>query len=315
MSCIAPSRGRGGHEFPCHKCIGCRHANRLLRQTAIEAEALCWPVALFVTLTFSEDKLPRSSDAVDGAARWFRHRAPFRCVSVFERGSLTERAHLHAICFGSDEPSMLAWMDRWRDRFGFVKVEPFTPAAAGYVAKYLSKSARSARFEVEHSDGLGPERAFWPRYPACGVQAAARLAKIVRESVDLRTQFAVFADVPKAIQIWGSTRVIPDRIRARMRELLGLPRTDPARSEIQKEIGGYRKRDPVASRRDAARRDERYRKLRQDETCQLTRRFGIARMQIEAARDRAAALAVVVPESEFPASLGEVPVVRRVRRG
>lgn len=311
MSCIAPTVGRGGHEFPCHKCIGCRHANRLRRQTAIEAEALCWPVALFSTLTFSDDKLPSSAADVDSCVRWFRRGAPFRALVVFERGSVTERPHLHAICFGSDEVRMLAWHDRWRDRHGFVKVEPFSPASAGYIVKYLSKSARSARFEVEHSDGLGPERAYWLRRPAAGVKAAERFAAVVAASVDLRSQFEVFADVPKVIKLFGSLRVIPDRIRVRMRELFGLPRVDPFRAEIQKEIASYRKSDPQASAMDSYRRAERYRKLRIDETSALCRRFGIPRVQAEAERRSASARVLMVSEDEFPASLGEVPTVKR----
>lgn len=129
-------------KLPCGRCIGCN-----VRQARDWAVRCCLEAAeheetAFVTLTYDDDHLPERNliqkGHLSGWLKRVRARLSPRRVRFFacgEYGETTKRPHYHALLFGvRDNPSL---QSSWP--FGFVRVDPCTPAAISYVAGYVGK--------------------------------------------------------------------------------------------------------------------------------------------------------------------------------
>ncbi|QXP08298.1 MAG: replication initiator protein [Arizlama microvirus] len=94
-------------KVPCGQCAGCRLERS--RQWAMRCvhEAQLHDENSFVTLTYSDEKLPqwgslRKSDLQKFFKRLRDHKGPFRYYACGEYGDATRRAHYHACIFGID---------------------------------------------------------------------------------------------------------------------------------------------------------------------------------------------------------------------
>lgn len=149
-------------KLPCGNCIGCRV--RKARDWALRCclEASLHEDTAFVTLTYDDDHIPPRGllvkEHLQGWLKRVRERLrvvqldrrdefwasgqqgpfPFHPIRFFacgEYGEQTRRPHYHAILFGvRDHPSLSESWD-----FGFVRVDPCTPASISYVAGYVGK--------------------------------------------------------------------------------------------------------------------------------------------------------------------------------
>ncbi len=211
MPCFAPLVGfrnpTGGLTFsrhlsiglhmsvPCGQCIGCRLERS--RQWAVRCmhEAAMSPDNAFITLTYSDEFLPRDGSLDKRAFQLFMKRLRRRTdgrVRFFhcgEYGDESGRPHYHALLFGRDFADKYQWAERkgmpvWRSdelealwAFGQSEIGSVTFESAAYCARYVVKKitgkAAAAHYErVDPETGvlfqLEPEYATMSRRPGLG---------------------------------------------------------------------------------------------------------------------------------------------------
>lgn len=99
-----------GRAYGCGQCMPCRCNRRREWQTRIMLESALWEENAFITLTYREECISRSSCGLStlvpqDVQRWLkrvrkkRSPEPLRFYLVGEYGDVTERPHYHAILF------------------------------------------------------------------------------------------------------------------------------------------------------------------------------------------------------------------------
>lgn len=160
-----------GIDVPCGKCLQCRISYRREWSARLKHELGYHDRAVFLTLTYSEDKLPpfnslRKKD-LQNFYKKVRKRLSYdyrkiKHFSCGEYGDKTERPHYHAIVFGLGlwpEDKQLV-MDCWpyadwsvysikRNSFGYV-----APNSINYVAQYIDKKFSGDLARQEYEDRL-----------------------------------------------------------------------------------------------------------------------------------------------------------------
>lgn len=178
----------------CGRCIGCRL--EYARQWSVRCmhEASLNECNSFVTLTYSDERLPPYGSLVKAHVSSFMKRlreayAP-RKVRFFasgEYGERSKRPHYHILLFGCDFADKVAYAKRgeflvyrsdllstlWVD--GLHEIGSVTVQSAGYVARYVVKKARAGKgapVDVDAETGevlhLEPEFALMSRRPGIG---------------------------------------------------------------------------------------------------------------------------------------------------
>lgn len=169
--CIQPYTNKEGSSFPCGKCVVClrRRVNgwsfRLMREYNVSSSAY------FVTLTYSTDNVPLSSNGFmtlkkrDVQLFFKRVRKSMKCKNDHRRvkyyicgeyGSKNERPHYHAIIFNADISSII---DAWstftnsgqRREIGTWHFGEVTERSIQYTLKYMEKD-RSSRYRHARDD-------------------------------------------------------------------------------------------------------------------------------------------------------------------
>ncbi len=174
---------------PCGRCVGCRAEQG--RQWAVRMmhEARMHKDNLFVTLTYSDQELPKNAELVPKDFSGFVKRlrkTQERRISYFgcgEYGERTRRPHYHALFFGLDlEDRDIGFDDSrpdvWRSEtlenvWGRGRTEggSVTMASASYVAGYVQKKQRAkdmSRCNPLTGELLQPEFARMSLRPAIG---------------------------------------------------------------------------------------------------------------------------------------------------
>lgn len=154
-----PSEEGDRFELPCGTCIGCRKDRARAWSLRIMHEAQSWDRNLFVTLSYSDDFLPRSlsleySDfqkfmkrlrrRFDGVSSDRAGKRPIRFFCAGEYGSLYQRPHFHAVLFNTSFPDLVrlyngsfrssALEEIWGK--GACHIGELTAESAAYVAGY-----------------------------------------------------------------------------------------------------------------------------------------------------------------------------------
>lgn len=155
-------------ELPCFRCIGCKLDRSRAWSLRIMHEAQLYDSNLCLTLTYSDENLPRSMSLeypdfagfmkrlrrrMVGVTRLPDGRKPIRFFVCGEYGERTQRPHFHAVLFNTAFPDMLQMKngkflssivdELWQHR-GNVLVDRLSSAAAAYVAGYTLKKARES---------------------------------------------------------------------------------------------------------------------------------------------------------------------------
>lgn len=181
--------------IPCGVCIGCRLEHS--RQWAIRCmhEAQMHENNCFVTLTYSEDKLPPNGTLVKRDFQLFmkklrkKYGKNIRFYMAGEYGPKLSRPHYHACLFGVDFSDKTLWkVERGNNIYisddlaslwgnGFVTIGEVTFETAAYTARYCTKKIRGkdakAHYEKINSEtgeviDLQPEFALMSRRPGIG---------------------------------------------------------------------------------------------------------------------------------------------------
>lgn len=147
-----------GHMLNCHKCLVCRGriAQQWIFRLNQEKKRHDMEYARFVTLTYSEDKVPISGDSMTLYRRDLtlflkRYRKALKTakfdleVKYFacgEYGSRTHRPHYHLIMFGCVESIVRKAWGNGHCHFGKVQ-----NATVGYVVGYMEKTQHVPAFK------------------------------------------------------------------------------------------------------------------------------------------------------------------------
>lgn len=236
---------RGGMAFPCGQCDPCRHNRRRVWAHRIQLEAMTHEASSFVTLTYSDDSLPRCLGdeptlAPEHVQLWLKRlRARvsperFRFYLVGEYGDNTHRPHYHAILFGfptcsrgrtlrrghSLEPCWSDCCDRCRlvgDTWsmGNVDLGQVTKDSAGYIAGYVMK--KMTRYDDPRLKGRNPEFCRMSLRPGIGADFSWEFASSALEhQLD-----KIMVDVPLSLRNSGSSKPLGRYIRTKFREAIG----------------------------------------------------------------------------------------------
>lgn len=149
-------------KVPCGKCPECQKDYYTSWATRGSRELSNWESSVFITLTYSDEHLPKDKSLDKQAIQLFIKRVkrffrstksnPIRQTYSGEYGSLTHRPHYHAILYNCDFPDRKAHRnsDQGHPVFtseiltslwglGFAEFGYATPATIAYVSKYILK--------------------------------------------------------------------------------------------------------------------------------------------------------------------------------
>jgi len=175
-------------DVPCGQCIGCRLERS--RQWAIRCvhEASLSETNCFLTLTYSEDNLPKDGslklEDFQNFMKALRNQYSGQSIRYFhcgEYGETTGRPHYHAVIFNFDFPDKKPWRETkqghqiWRSETlesklwtkGLSEIGSLTFESAAYVARYILKK-RTGPTAEEYYDGKKPEYTTMSRRPGIG---------------------------------------------------------------------------------------------------------------------------------------------------
>lgn len=145
-------------ELSCGQCIGCRLARSRSWALRILLESKSYPQNSFITLTYSDQFLPKDHSLNVQHFQKFMKRLrkanPSKRIRFFhcgEYGDLTCRPHYHACLFNHDFPDKHLWTIRNKENlyvspelqrlwpYGHSSIGTLTLKSAAYVARYVLK--------------------------------------------------------------------------------------------------------------------------------------------------------------------------------
>lgn len=172
--------------LPCGQCIGCRLERS--RQWAVRCmhEASLYSDNSFLTLTYSNENLPKDGSLhMDHFQKFMKrlrkniHPKKVRFYHCGEYGDLHARPHYHALLFNHDFDDKKLFTERKNIRLytsdslsqlwpmGFSTVGAVTFESAAYVARYVMKKVTGKHSE-EYYGGRKPEYTTMSRRPGIG---------------------------------------------------------------------------------------------------------------------------------------------------
>lgn len=235
---------KGGMPFPCGQCMPCRLQKRRHWTHRILLEAGEYKDNAFVTLTYSDENMPRLEDGrgnlVPQDMRAFLNRFrtdwkrktgnTIRFFGVGEYGDRTQRPHFHLALFnypacwrlsGSHfNKEMLCCAqceflyEKWK--LGHVHSGRISVKSAQYIASYTTKKMTKA--DDERLNGRHPEFARQSNRPY-GIGAGAML-EVASTLLDLGLE-KTLVDVPKTLRHGGKEWPLAPYLRRKLRSLIG----------------------------------------------------------------------------------------------
>lgn len=233
MLCRKPYVSSVGEVFGCGQCMPCRINKRRVWSHRMELEALLHGDNSFVTLTYRDPDIgpPRISLSEQDVRNWLkrlRKQWSFRYFYCGEYGDVSQRPHYHAVLFGfpacihgsTRHPPMwsrccevcTALQETWK--LGRIQSQNFAPAAAHYVAGYVTKKLTSK--DDERLQGRAPEFARMSRMPGLAAPLAVDLGKKW-----LEYEKYMSTDVPNGLNYGRSSRPIGRYMRKKWRLAVG----------------------------------------------------------------------------------------------
>lgn len=177
--------------IPCGKCEGCRidKANEWATRAYLEAQN--WPKNCFLTLTYSNECLPKKRTLIKADLQkfWKRLRKNekaenLRYLACGEYGTKTRRPHYHAAVFNYEPTDLKPYKKNIVEDMlytsetlnkiwgkGYVIVGKLTYESAAYVARYVIKKAYGIDNEYYQKNGKAPEFTVSSRKGGIGINA------------------------------------------------------------------------------------------------------------------------------------------------
>lgn len=212
----------------CGQCFPCRFNRRRLWTHRMLLESLKHGDSSFVTLTYSEEKLPDDKSlnpkhAQDWLKRLRRNISPtsIRYFLVGEYGDRTQRPHYHAALFGIGVQQEALINETWGN--GYTLTGDLTKDSAGYIAGYVTKKMTSK--DDPRLNGRHPEFARMSLKPGIGATALQEIQDTLTTTHGC-DHFAMEGDVPMALQTGKKKLPLGRYLRRKLREKMGFKQED-----------------------------------------------------------------------------------------
>lgn len=238
-----------GMPFPCGQCMPCRLQKRRHWTHRILLEAAEYKQSSFITLTYSDETMPRLGDGrgtllpkdlQDWLKRIRRRIEPVqvRFFAVGEYGNKTQRPHYHVALFnyppcwrlggshftnGKCCPNCDVILDTWK--LGHVHSGRISVKSAAYIANYTTK--KMTRADDERLKGRVPEFARMSNRPY-GIGAGA-MYEVASTLLDWDLDKKLI-DVPHTLRHEGKEWPLDPYLRKKLRVLIG--RKEQAPDEV-----------------------------------------------------------------------------------
>lgn len=235
-----------GRAFGCGQCMPCRINKRRVWSTRIMLEARQYADNAFITLTYSDEKLPSGGNLVPKHVQDWMKRVrrgfsrPLRFYLVGEYGDASFRPHYHVALF--NYPSCLfgvsqyntgrsdccASCDYIRDTWshGLVHVGTLTKDSASYLCNYVTKKMTDK--SDPRLDGRYPEFARMSLKPGIAGDAMWELSDVLLK-YDL-----VKVDVPSRLATGKKMLPLGRYLMRRTRKFVGMDESTP--DEVMEEL-------------------------------------------------------------------------------
>lgn len=212
-----------GTPFPCGQCLPCRINRRRIWTHRLMLEHLCFPDAVFLTLTYRDEDLPDENSLCKRDLQRFikairnRFRGQRRTIRYYacgEYGERTARPHYHAIVFGIYQHEVQEISALWP--YGGVCAGSVTTESiqyvAGYVCKKLKKSALQSRL---------PEFSLMSRRPGIGYPALDKIHELMKIPAFLK-MIRLQDDVPSVLLHGRRAMPFGRYLKTKLRELMDI---------------------------------------------------------------------------------------------
>lgn len=236
----------GSVEVRCGRCMPCRVYRRRIWTARAVLEMACHRRNSFITLTYSNDKLPAGGSLSPRDAKLFCMRmrkalGPYRYLLVGEYGDRTWRPHYHMLCFGLS-PAPDAVQELWS--LGYTDVRPASLESASYAAGYVIKKMTAK--DDPRLEGRYPEFIRVSLKPGLGAQGLKPMVDWYRTSEGAK-YIAEHRDVIKSVRIGAKLFPLGVYLVNKLRDALDIPRVDPLRmfelnvaeAELRRSIPDY----------------------------------------------------------------------------
>lgn len=232
-ACEKPFIGPRG-AYGCGQCTPCRINRRRVWTHRIMLEAVQHAENAFVTLTYTDDKLPTDLSVSPREISLFAKRLrktrgrQTRYFAVGEYGDTTGRPHYHLAMFGQPQclrgrtdltrKSCCPICDEIHKTWGqgAIEVAQLDEGSARYVARYVTK--KWTRGDAPGLEGRLPEFARMSLRPAIGLTALNEIASIILEQ---ESNGAIYVDVPIALAFGTKQFPLGRYLRRQLRARIG----------------------------------------------------------------------------------------------
>lgn len=183
----------------------------------------------FLTLTYDDEHLPRTSDGVPTLQRsrfvnWVKNtglpKAGLRYYAVGEYGDLSQRPHYHMAVFPRFGSQVSELTRQWQG--GFTSAFELNPQRALYLAQYTTKKLTVYPHECALGD-KEPEFRTSSRGPALGAAFVSVLVQAYGTTSGRRI-ISERGDIERSVRFGQKILPIPRFILGKVRESLGIPR-------------------------------------------------------------------------------------------
>lgn len=242
MLCEKPYMS-GSIPVGCGTCTPCRVSRRRLWVHRLMLESYCHASSSFLTLTYSDEHLPKDGTLVPDHAQKFIKRLRYylsslpkigtlevpkiRFYLVGEYGESTFRPHYHAILFGIGPEFSDVVAQAWP--FGHSMLAEFNKATARYVAQYVEKKMTSQddpRLVKINENGetvyLHPEFSRMSNRPGIGADYMFKVADTLF-SEHGASVIDQTGDVPVFLMHGGTKMPLGRYLRKKLRDAIGMP--------------------------------------------------------------------------------------------
>lgn len=227
MLCKSPYMYAGTIPLSCGGCLPCRIKQTSLWKNRQILESYTHDENAFVTLTYSEEELPKDGSVSPTTLKLFLKRLrkalsprKIRFYAVGEYGEKSLRPHYHLSLFGASISDELIVQKAWG--FGHTLTAEFNAATAAYVCGYITHKWKNKIDPDPRLGTLHPEFNRQSNRPGIGGPAMAVISDAIHTPGGLNELERV-GDVPRYLQI-GKRKISLGRyLVQKLREEVGMP--------------------------------------------------------------------------------------------
>lgn len=254
MNCLTPV----GHvkTFECGRCAPCLRYRRRVWTHRLILEAKQNACNTFVTLTYSQDNLPRGNTLeplhVQNWLKELRHAIEPQRIRFFlsgEYGEQTQRPHYHALLFGLN-PILAGGMDgngglvnkTWG--MGHTSATPVSFNRIAYVAGYVDKKIdgkepkRDPRNKKFYIDGRYGQFTRMSLRKGIGYSTAPTIARLLQQGNAGTNYIQTNGDVPTALRHGKILLPLGRYLRGKIRDEVSNGVATPQKGEIRQTLSG-----------------------------------------------------------------------------